>query len=335
MKRILVLFAVLFTASLAAQNNTLVVFSENGERFYLILNGLRQNEKPETNVKVNGLNNQNYKAKIIFEQKKPDFNGTVYLMDGGNTVSNSEFTYALINKKGKYKLRYNGFAPIPQAPVTAPNQVVYVFNPNGNAVQQTTTSAGISVGGVTIGMGQTTTTTNGQQVVNPNGTTTTTTTNGQQVINPNGTTTTTTTSNPDNVNIGVNAGGVGVNVTLPTNGAVTTTQTTTTTTNGTVNPNGCYYPMAPGDFSKAKESVSTKTFEDSKLTVAKQILNTNCLSSAQVKEIMQLFTYEETKLDWAKFAYGKTTDRGNYFLLNDAFQYETSITELNNYMSTH
>lgn len=335
MKRILVLFAVLFAASLAAQNNTLVVFSENGERFYLILNGLRQNEKPETNVKVNGLNNQNYKAKIIFEQKKPDFNGTVYLMDGGNTVSNSEFTYALVNKKGKYKLRYNSMAPIPQAPVNTPNQVVYVFNPNGNAVQQTTTSAGISVGGVSIGVGQTTTTTNGQQVVNPNGTTTTTTTNGQQIINPNGTTTTTTTSNPDNVNIGVNAGGVGVNVTLPTNGTVTTTQTTTTTTNGAVNPNGCFYPMAPADFAKAKESVSTKTFEDSKLTVAKQILNTNCLSSAQVKEIMQLFTYEESKLDWAKFAYGKTTDRGNYFLLNDAFQYESSITELNNYMSTH
>lgn len=95
------------------------------------------------------------------------------------------------------------------------------------------------------------------------------------------------------------------------------------------------YPMNSTDFAKAKESVKSKSFEDSKLTVAKQILNTNCLSSLQVKEIMQQFTYEETKLDWAKFAWGKTTDRSNYFQLNDVFQHESSITELNNYISTH
>ena len=35
-----------------AQNGNLVVFSEGGERFTLILNGIKHNNSPETNVKV-------------------------------------------------------------------------------------------------------------------------------------------------------------------------------------------------------------------------------------------------------------------------------------------
>src|SRR5688572_6533287 len=50
-----------------AQTSNAIIFTENGERFTVILNGLRQNDKPETNVKIEGLNANYYKAKVIFE----------------------------------------------------------------------------------------------------------------------------------------------------------------------------------------------------------------------------------------------------------------------------
>lgn len=348
-------FGIVFLAAFAAeaQNNNLVVFSETGDRFTLILNGLRQNEKPETNVKVTGLNAEWYTAKIIFEQsgnkKKPDINQKIGMLDGGSFVSNREVTYSIINKKGKLKTRWNGTAEIPQQPANDPTQVIYVFNPSGNAIlQSTTTTTGINIGGVGISVGQTTTTTGaGTTVVTPNGNTVVTP-NGTTVVTPNGTTTTTTTTtngmNPNQVNMGVNVEGVGVNISVGGTGTTTTTQqTTTTTTNGTTvvtngqQPmnNGCYYQMSTTDFNAAKSSISSKGFDDSKLTIAKQVLSTNCMSSGQVKEIMQLFSFEESKLDWAKFAYGKTVDPGNYFKLNDAFQYESSIDELNQYIQSH
>ena len=92
--------------------------------------------------------------------------------------------------------------------------------------------------------------------------------------------------------------------------------------------------MSQNDFADFKSSVSSKSFEDSKLTIAKQALNNNCLLTSQVKEVMLLFTYEQSRLDFAKYAYSHTYDLGNYFKINDAFTFETSIDELNTYIGS-
>jgi hypothetical protein len=92
--------------------------------------------------------------------------------------------------------------------------------------------------------------------------------------------------------------------------------------------------MAPADFERAKASIASKGFDESRLTIAKQIVGSNCLTSAQVGELMRIFGFEETRLDFAKFAYGHTFDIGNYYQVNDAFQFESSIDELNAYISS-
>lgn len=97
-------------------------------------------------------------------------------------------------------------------------------------------------------------------------------------------------------------------------------------------PIGCLTPMSALDFQRAKQSIASKNVEDSKLAIAKQILNSNCLLSSQVRGIMSLFSFEDSKLEFAKYAYGHTYDIGNYYKLNDAFQFETSIDELNSYI---
>jgi len=148
------------------------------------------------------------------------------------------------------------------------------------------------------------------------------------------------------VDIDVNMGGMGVdmNVNIRETYTETRTTTTTTTTTGTVEPDhyvmpgysgpiGCPWPMDEGQFSNAMRSVSSKDFEDSKLTVAKQITGANCLTAAQVKRIMDQFDFEDTKLEYAKFAYDKTYDIGNYYQLNDSFDFESSIDELNSYIN--
>ena len=63
------------------------------------------------------------------------------------------------------------------------------------------------------------------------------------------------------------------------------------------------------------------------------ILCGNCVSTDQVMAICKLFTYEQTKLDFAKFAFSKTTDPGNYFKVGTVFTYDASKTELNDYIS--
>jgi hypothetical protein len=100
-------------------------------------------------------------------------------------------------------------------------------------------------------------------------------------------------------------------------------------------PKGCQRPMNRHSFEQALESINSKSFESSKLTVAKQVAGANCLLCQQVKEIMKLFSFESDRLEFAKFAYKYTWDLNNYYLLNDAFEFESSIGELNRYINGH
>lgn len=309
MKSVLLFFVLAFSASVFGQSSNLVLFSEQGEKFFVVLNGIRQNSKPETNVKVTDLNQPTYKVKVIFDDKTiPDLDKNVFLEPGTEFVLNIKK-----NNKGEYVLRLLSQAPIADAPpVPSPQQSVITY---------TTTPP-------------------------PLATTTVTTT-----------TTTTGTAPTGNVSVGMNVGGVGFNMTVTDNtmmqGTTTTTytetvQTTTTSTPAPVSapapppsylpgyngPIGCPVPINPMDFEGVKRSISSKNFEDSKLQVAKQVCGANCLLASQVKEIMMLFTFEDTRLDFAKFAYRKTYDIGNYYKVNDAFQFETSIDELNRYIGT-
>ena len=149
------------------------------------------------------------------------------------------------------------------------------------------------------------------------------------------------------INVDMNLGGMGVDVNVNVRETYSETHTTTTptTTSGGggggdhyVMPGyggavGCAWPMSENDFSDAQRSVGSKSFEDSKLTVAKQITGANCLTADQVRRMMGSFDFEASKLEYAKFAYGKTYDIGNYYKLNDAFDFESSIDELNEYIN--
>ena len=77
------------------------------------------------------------------------------------------------------------------------------------------------------------------------------------------------------------------------------------------------------DFSRAKGSLRKEWFENTRLASAKQVIERNYFTSQQVKELMLLFTFENNRLDIAKYAYGKTVDKRNYSIVNDAFTFNS------------
>lgn len=101
---------------------------------------------------------------------------------------------------------------------------------------------------------------------------------------------------------------------------------------GYTGPVGCAWPMSQTDFEGIKASVKSKTFESTKLTLAKQALGNQCILTSQIVEIMGLFTSESSKLDIAKWAWDYTYDRGNYYKINDAFTFSSSIDELDEFL---
>jgi hypothetical protein len=135
MKRTFILLAVvLFSISAHAQMSNLIFFSEQGERFSVILNGILQNSNPETNIKVTDLPAPSYKLKIIFEDTKlPQIDKNLMFKQGFET------TFVIKkNNKGEYVARWMNDIPLAQAlpPSQGQSVIVYTTTP---AVQQITT----------------------------------------------------------------------------------------------------------------------------------------------------------------------------------------------------
>ena len=90
--------------------------------------------------------------------------------------------------------------------------------------------------------------------------------------------------------------------------------------------------MSSSDFTMAKETLRKEWFENTRLSTAKQIIDRNYLTSQQAKELALMFTFENNKLEIAKYAYSRTVDKENYFIVNDAFSFNNSKEALNKHI---
>lgn len=100
-----------------------------------------------------------------------------------------------------------------------------------------------------------------------------------------------------------------------------------------VSGNGnCGTAMGSADYNLALESIKGKSFEDTKLDLAKQVVRANCMSSKQIAEVMRAMTFEDSRLEFAEFAYKYCVDPNQYYLVNDAFEFELTIEELQEFL---
>ncbi|MBK9569366.1 MAG: DUF4476 domain-containing protein [Chitinophagaceae bacterium] len=82
------------------------------------------------------------------------------------------------------------------------------------------------------------------------------------------------------------------------------------------------------EFSDMKDQIRKEWFENNRLISAKVIIDKNNFNMQQVKELMLLFTFENNRLEVAKYAYRKTVDKQNTYQLNDALTFNSSKDEL-------
>lgn len=76
------------------------------------------------------------------------------------------------------------------------------------------------------------------------------------------------------------------------------------------------------------QTMANSSFDHSKLAIAKQALATGRYTSADVLSMMQQLSFENSKLQLAKFAYRYVIDPNNYFVVNQGFTFSSSIRDL-------
>lgn len=87
-------------------------------------------------------------------------------------------------------------------------------------------------------------------------------------------------------------------------------------------------PMSQDDFSKLLRVIDSKSFESTREDIAMGAIGSNHFTSQQVLQMLNVFTFESTKVKVAKSAYDNVVDPDNYYIVYDAFTFESSINDL-------
>ena len=90
--------------------------------------------------------------------------------------------------------------------------------------------------------------------------------------------------------------------------------------------------MNAKDFYEAISMLSAQSFDDTRLSMAEQIIASNPMTVDQISQICKLFSFESNRLEWAKFAYPYCINKNEYHLLNETFTFNSSKQELMEYI---
>ena len=346
MKNTITLFFILLSPFFFSQSS-LTVFNNSGQQFYVILNGIKQNSIAQTNVPVSGIKNGSYSVKLIFaDGKTPDIDKNFMLDEP------SDVTTRVVFKKGKGKLQLIGMEPA-NSQSTLQNTVVY--RPNdavtysdavivSQTINQQVETVPTQINSNT-GLNQ-----NGQVISSGS-------TQESQTIQQS-----TTVTDPVNGNVGINInmnvqdpalnnGQGGVNMSVNMNGTQSQTTTFTTTTSSsssigqsgtTTKPNSQAVSSSPkpiitcqnilGDAQATIDDLETMNFEDDQIKVVKADLANYCLTAAQAYKIIEVFNFEENRLELAKYFYDRMIDKDKGNTLLNLFNFDATKVEFRNYI---
>jgi len=267
-------------------NSVLSIFSENGEPFLLILNGMKQNLVPQTKIRVESLPKYQNDVQIIFTDGTPPLRKMVNIADpiDGRAVN---LTLRISRGRGGARLKFHRMTECDRNYHGPRDEyVMYYGKPQQvNTVTETTYMDPVT---------------------------------GQWITE----TTTTTTDN------------------YSYNNQYTTRDRDNRDYQNRDSDRDRYTPQPAGPvamdartFADAKQSINGSSFDDTKLSTAKTILSSNFVTTDQVIEICNLFSFESNKITFAKFAYGRVVDPQNYYRVGQVFSFDSNKKALNDFIS--
>ena len=95
---------------------------------------------------------------------------------------------------------------------------------------------------------------------------------------------------------------------------------------------GCVNPVQ--DIGSIMGAIDDESFDEGKMTVAKQATSKKCLTVDQIKQIMDEFSFSKNKLDFAKYGYTRCYNPDDYYQVNAAFDFDSEKKELNEYITS-
>jgi hypothetical protein len=360
MKNIFTLLILLLTCSVGAQTSNLVIFNNGGQQFFVVLNGVKQNALPKTNVRIEGLQSAGYDVKLIFaDGKTGDINKKIYL------DPNLEYSTRVVIKSAKKRsLKLFDMVPLNGSNYGNSEETI-TYRPDNSATfsdQQITVSGqgtiqqnnssqqqGEVVQSTQTGTGQATTATanNGSQSSQTTVNTTHTHADGtvhnaqHQPVNPPAATHTHADGTVHNDHGHQQPQAPAGNSHTHADGTVHHGNHTTGTpaqagTQPVIDAQGVMHcNRAVADIESLISGIKAETFASDQKQYAVSELTNMCINSDQAYRIVNTFTFESDRLEIAQVCYKHLVDKTAAEKLTSLFTFDATKKEFREYMKNN
>ena len=301
-----------------AQTNDFVFYTDNGDRFTLYINNIKQNETAGTNVKAENISGKTIPVRVVFERSGvPTLSRTMSV-----SSDNKEIKVQLVKgREDVYSMKTVSTTNRSHSNNQSNNGTTVTKDNNGSSETKDDKSGHGNNGHNNSGHGN-----NGH---NNDG-------HGNNGYGNNGHGNNGYGNNGHGNNGYGNGYGNGHGNGGYGNGGYGNNHGNNGYWNNGYGPTDnprCNMPMANNDYNSLKAQVNARYFDSSRLTVAKQACRYNCMTSDQIRDLCRVFSYESSKLEFAKYAFEYCYDRYRYYMVGQAFTYSSSVDELNRFIT--
>lgn len=98
-------------------------------------------------------------------------------------------------------------------------------------------------------------------------------------------------------------------------------------------PCNCPWPSSRESIARIRATLQSEPFEETRVDILKSFLRSNCVWTSEVKDLLELFNFDDNRLELAKFAYDYTHDLSNYAEVAQALTFTHHRQELVRYIS--
>jgi hypothetical protein len=100
------------------------------------------------------------------------------------------------------------------------------------------------------------------------------------------------------------------------------------------NNRNCLTPISTYVFKQKFSTINAQRSDAQKLRTAKLLAKSSCLSTAQVKQIAELFQDDYSRLAFVQEAYLSTTDKDDFYEVYNTFMYFSTVFRLHDYIAS-
>ncbi|UOQ66107.1 DUF4476 domain-containing protein [Hymenobacter volaticus] len=91
--------------------------------------------------------------------------------------------------------------------------------------------------------------------------------------------------------------------------------------------------MSPQDVDGLVNALHRQSFDKDRMPIAQQALSESSIRAEDLARLMKELSFEDSKLELAKYGSSRVTDRQNLYRLNDAFTFSGSASKLQEYLT--